>query len=67
MSVMCDRCDDLVRLVNKHVRTIDELNDENWSLRSKLENAEDKIKRELEPRIAREERGYDLALSDPHI
>ncbi|KKN49508.1 hypothetical protein LCGC14_0642150 [marine sediment metagenome] len=63
---MCDRCSDLERLARNRLDKIEKLEDENWSLRSKLENAEYKIRRELEPRIAREKRGYDLMLSDPH-
>ncbi len=61
---MCDRCNELERLARNRLYEIEKLRDENWSLRSKLENAEDKIKRELNPRIAREKRGYDMMLSE---
>ena len=62
---MCDRCNDLERLARNRLYRIEKLENENWSLRSKLDSAENKIKRELEPRIAREKKGYDIMVSDP--
>ena len=62
---MCDRCDEFARIARKRLYRIEELERENWNLQSKLENAENKIRRELEPRIKREERAYDIMVSSP--
>ena len=60
---MTDNKDEIIdclsfKLIKANQR-IDILESENRILRNKLDNAEYKIKKELEPRIASEKRSYD--------
>lgn len=60
---MTDNKDEIIDCLSYKLRKanerIGELESENRTLRNKLDNAEYKIREELEPRIASEKRSYD--------